>query len=265
MKRSTKIAATLGAAAVAAALFISTGSRSSGRDAADTGPGDSAATAGRDDATETKARRRRPADAAGKPARPARTGATPARRAASEISDDGDEQPTLSDLLDEAASSEDSKKTFALAARALAEGDEETKEAAIQALAAFGADALPELVPFMADASEAVRESAMNEWTNALSGIEDDALRISAAELAMAALADDDILETVSTEYIGIDEKLAVESLLKIIEEASGTKGAEKAKETYEFVTGEEFASREAAEKWIAEEYTPEKPEAGTK
>ena len=34
----------------------------------------------------------------------------------------------------------------------------------------------------------------------------------------------------------------------------------EKAKETYEFVTGDEFVDRAAAEKWIAEEYQPSDP-----
>ena len=73
----------------------------------------------------------------------------------------------------------------------------------------------------------------------------------------MSVLSDDDALDDLSNEYIGVDEKLAVESLLKVIEGGGNEKGVAKAKETYEFVTGEEFTNRADAEKWIAEEYTP--------
>ena len=59
-------------------------------------------------------------------------------------------------------------------------------------------------------------------------------------------------------EYIGVDEKLAVEALLEVIEGGGSAEGIAKAKETYEFVTGDEFVDRATAEKWIAEEYQPE-------
>ena len=41
------------------------------------------------------------------------------------------------------------------------------------------------------------------------------------------------------------------------IEAGESPAGVAKAKETYEFITGEEYAGRAAAEKWIAEEYQP--------
>ncbi len=75
--------------------------------------------------------------------------------------------------------------------------------------------------------------------------------------MAMYVLTGEDALEDISGEYIGVDEKLAVESLLRVIEAGGSEKGIAKAKETYEFVTGEEFKDRAAAEKWLAEEYEP--------
>lgn len=126
-------------------------------------------------------------------------------------------------------------------------------------LGMLGAEALPELTPYLGDEDESVRSAAMDEWNAALSEIEDDAQRIAAAELAMRAIADEDALETISTHYIGIDEKLAVESLARIVEAAPESKGAAKARETYEFVTGEEWTGAEAAAKWIAEEYGKDK------
>lgn len=170
---------------------------------------------------------------------------------------DTDEPLSLSDMIGEASAGDDADAVFALAKKALAEGDADTRHDAVAALGQFGAQALPELVPFLADEDEDVRSDAMEEWSAALSEIDDDNTRISAAELAMKSIADEDALETISSEYIGIDEKLAVESLVRIIE-SGWEKGAAKARETYEFVTGEEWTGREAAEKWLAEEYNPQ-------
>ena len=56
--------------------------------------------------------------------------------------------------------------------------------------------------------------------------------------------------------------KKGLRSLLRIIEgEGNSAQGVAKAKETYEFVTGDEFVDRAAAEKWLAEEYEPPEPE----
>ena len=133
----------------------------------------------------------------------------------------------------------------------------EIRQAMVDTLAWFGEKAIPELTPFIADSDEDVAESAMNEWDCAVSSIEDDAEKIGMTEMAMQVISDEDALESISGNYIGVDEKLAVESLLRVIEGGGSKSGIAKAKETYEFVTGEEFESRAAAEKWIAEEYEP--------
>ena len=139
--------------------------------------------------------------------------------------------------------------------------DTEIRQAMVDTLGWFGAKALPELTPFIADSDADVAESAMNEWESAVSAITDDAEKIGTVELAMKVIRNEDDLESISGEYIGVDEKLAVESLLRVIESGGNDKGIAKAKETYEFVTGEEFTDRAAAEKWIAEEYEPPEPE----
>lgn len=133
----------------------------------------------------------------------------------------------------------------------------EIRQNMVDTLGWFGAKALPELTPFLADDDDDVRESAMSEWTMALQDIEDDAARIGAVESAMCILNDEDSLEELSNEYIGVDEKLAVESLVRIIGGGGSKEGVEKAKETYEFVTGDEWAGVEEAARWIAEEYEP--------
>ena len=178
-----------------------------------------------------------------------------------EADDDDDgltpEERALSKRIEAALDEEDWQKTVACAKEALNCKKAEIRQAMVDALGWFGAKGLPELTPFLADPDEDVRDSAMSEWSMALSDIEEDAEKIGAVEMAMFVLTNEDALDDISGEYIGVDEKLAIESLLRIIEGGGSAKGIEKAKETYEFVTGDEFAGRAAAEKWIAEEYQP--------
>ena len=187
---------------------------------------------------------------------------TRAKPVLAEIDDDVDTTRTpaeraLEERIEKALEDESLEAAIACAGEASRCKVAEIRQNMVDTLSWFGAKALPELTPFLADDDNAVRESAMGEWTMALQGIEDDATRIGAVESAMVILNDEDSLEELSSEYIGVDEKLAVESLVRIIEGGGSKKGVEKAKETYEFVTGDEWAGVEEAARWIAEEYEP--------
>lgn len=179
------------------------------------------------------------------------------------LSDDEDDRRTpeekkLAADIEKALDKEDVALAKKCADAALKCKDVEIRQAMVDALGWFGEKTIPELTPFIADPDEDVAESAMNEWEMAVSTIEDDEEKIGTVELAMQIVTNEDALESMSGEYIGVDEKLAVESLLRIIESGCSAAGIAKAKETYEFVTGDEFVSRADAEKWIAEEYNPE-------
>lgn len=179
------------------------------------------------------------------------------------LSDDEDddertpEERALAERIEKALDDEDFELAVACAEEAQKCGDAEIRQSMVDTLGWFGEKALPELTPFLADADEDVRDSAMSEWTTALSSIEDEGVKIRTVELAMGVLNDEDALEEISNEYIGADEKLAVESLARIIEGGGSKEGVEKAKETYEFVTGDEWTDAAEAERWIAEEYEP--------
>ena len=167
------------------------------------------------------------------------------------------EEKALAERIEKALDDEDFELAVACAEEAQKCGDAEIRQSMVDTLGWFGEKALPELTPFLADADEDVRDSAMSEWTTALSSIEDEGVKIKTVELAMGVLNDEDALEEISNEYIGADEKLAVESLARIIEGGGSKEGVEKAKETYEFVTGDEWTDAAEAERWIAEEYEP--------
>ena len=164
----------------------------------------------------------------------------------------------LASRIEKALDDEDFEAAAACAGEALKCKVAEVRQAMVDTLGWFGKKALPELAPFLADSDSDVRESAMTEWSMAVSSIEDESERLGTVELAIGILRDEDSLEELSNEYIGVDEKLAVESLARIICGSGSKEGIEKAKETYEFVTGNEWAGVEDAARWIAEEYKPE-------
>jgi hypothetical protein len=193
--------------------------------------------------------------------------AKPREKPALSKSEEGDEETSrtpeeraLDERIEKALEDESLPAASACVSEALKCSVAEIRQNMVDTLGWFGGKALPELTPFLADPDDDVRESALGEWTSALADIEDDGERIAAVESAMGVLNDDDMLEEISSEYIGVDEKLAVESLVRIIEGDGSKAGIEKAKETYEFVTGDEWTDAAGAAKWIAEEYEP--PEA---
>ena len=214
-------------------------------------------------AESTLASARKIADAGRRP-RPSSKPAVKKPKPQLDLSDDDDEdsnrtpeEKKLAADVEKALDEEDFELAKKCAPLALKCKDTEIRQSMVDTLGWFGEKAVPELTPFIADPDEDVAESAMNEWDSTVSSIEDDGEKIGMTEMAMQVISDEDALESISGNYIGVDEKLAVESLLRVIEGGGSAKGIDKAKETYEFVTGEEFVDRSAAEKWIAEEYEP--------
>lgn len=176
--------------------------------------------------------------------------------------EDGDKRSPaerrLAEAIEKALDEEDLELARSCAKEAVDCRSAEIRQAMVDTLGWFGEKAIVELLPFMADADEDVAESARNGWETGVAEVEDARKRLDLVGRVMGIMTDEDFLESVSGEYIGIDEKLAVESLLSVIEGGGSAAGIAKAKETYEFVTGEEFVDRAAAEKWVAEEYEPE-------
>ena len=188
-------------------------------------------------------------------------GKTRAKPVLAEFNDDDDDRTpaerALEERIEKSLDDEDFDEAVACVEEALKCNVVEIRQNMIDTLGWFGKKALPQLTLFLADADEDVRENAKSEWGMAVSDIEDDVEKIGTVELAMSVLMDEDILDEISNEYIGVDEKLAVESLVRIIDGGGSKEGVEKAKETYEFVTGDEWSGVEEAERWIAEEYEP--------
>ena len=121
---------------------------------------------------------------------------------------------------------------------------------AVEALRWFGKEALAELTIFMADSDDDVRTSACDAWTSALFEVEDPTLKGKLVVSAMEILTDADQLESMVMEINDLPNSAQMEILTRLIE--GGNKvAAEVAREHYEFVTGEPYESRDAAQKWL--------------
>lgn len=177
-----------------------------------------------------------------------------------ESGDDDSRTPaerSLAAAIENALDEESLSNACQCASAALKCGDVEIRQAMVDTLGWFGKDALPELTPFLSDVDEDVRDCAQNEWAMAVADIDDEVEKIAVVEQAMNILNDEDFLDDVSGEYIGVDEKLAVESLVHVITANGSPNGVSKAKETYEMVTGDEWQDEESALQWLKEEYLP--------
>ena len=160
------------------------------------------------------------------------------------------EAQKLVDAIERAYDTDDLKSALALAAKARVSEVKAVREEMVWTLGWFGRPALPELIPFLADPQEDVANDALRHFNDAIQEIEDDEERIKTVELVMMKVTDGEILEDVAMEYAGVDDRIAVESLVHVIEGATEA-GRRQARETYESITGEAYTTPEAARKWV--------------
>ena len=118
------------------------------------------------------------------------------------------EERALEERIEKSLDDEDFDAALACVDEALKCEVAEIRQNMVDTLGWFGEKALPELTPFLADVDEDIRDSAMSEWTMALSSIEDEGGRIRIVELAMGVLKDEDVLEEIiSTSFELADVK----------------------------------------------------------
>ena len=156
--------------------------------------------------------------------------------------------------IQSALDAEDLKALLAVLPEASKSPNAEVRGEMVDALGWFGEEAMLELLPFMADRDEDVAQSAMDSWTMSLSEIENEREKATLVESAMLAIRDEDSLDSMIMELDDCDDLLAMQTVVNLIE-SPNPKAARVAREHYEFITGEEYAGFDAAEKWMAENY----------
>ena len=176
-----------------------------------------------------------------------------------EVDDDEltEEEEKLVDSIHDALNEEDQELAIELAKRAVKSRSAEVRSEMVDTLRWFGDKVMPELMMFIDDPDEGVRMDAMSAYQQAIYDIEEDSEKAKIIEISMRNLADSEALEEIASELIGMDDQLAVQTLINVIDGENKT-GRRIAKETYETVTGEEYTTFEAAEAWLKEQQSEE-------
>lgn len=131
----------------------------------------------------------------------------------------------------------------------------EVRSETVDALGWFGEKAMDDLLPFMVDADEDIAESALNHWTSALGEVEDEKRKCAMVENVMLVLKNEDALESLVIELNDCDDILALQSVVNLIQ-CDNPAAAKVARDHYEFMTGEEFTTVDAANAWAVENYS---------
>jgi len=163
-----------------------------------------------------------------------------------------EEDKTFLKAIDKALDDEDFKALQAIAADASKSKTVEVRSELVDALGWFGTKAMAELTPLMADANEDVAQSALDNWTSALDDIENEDTKCALVEGVMSALKNPEMLESLVMEMNGCEDRRVIQTLVNLIG-GNNVPAAQAAREHYEFVTGDEFTTIEAAEKWLRE------------
>lgn len=127
------------------------------------------------------------------------------------------------------------------------------KKKLIEAISWFGAQGLPELIGFIADANEEVAQMALDQFEQALSDISlGDRERAKIVSLASTVITDSDALEQIFMEISNMRNSVAANTIFTICQD--GTPEAKKLiVGTMELVTGEDIKTVEDLAKWAAE------------
>ena len=171
------------------------------------------------------------------------------------------EDRRLMDAIEQGRDDDDLERLVKLIPDVTASTNAEVRAELVDAIGWFDVQGMNHLLPFMADSDEDVRESAIDNWTSALDEVEDEKTRANMIGAVMQVLTDEDALESMSSGLIDMDEKIALQTLVDVIEGGKASpEGVAAAREQYEFLTGDEYTTIEAANQWLEENYEPPDP-----
>ena len=160
----------------------------------------------------------------------------------------------LARTLDRAFWDDDKETVLSAVMDAAYSDNEELRKMAVEKAAWFGADGMDALTTFFSDKDESVAEAAREAWVNALGEVDDDETRVAMIEPLCRTVKDpvmaDGMLMSLSS-MANIAQMQVMISLMDIGSEEV----AAAARDHYAFVTGEDFTTVEAAQKWLEENW----------
>ena len=215
-------------------------------------------------ASRTSAKLARPARIA--EARPTAQGSTSSATSEAEASDNDSELSAEDERrINEIQTALDEEKLSdvkSLAEKLIDHPSAAVRQKAVEALQWFGAKALDTLTPYLADADEDVRTTAMDAVEQSLLQMEDEKAKLDYIEslFQVRGACDEDGLAMLGGQLKGLSDGAAVvAAAVRVIEANRDPAAAKEMREVYEFVTGEPYTTPDAAQKWLQE--NPDDPE----
>ena len=215
-------------------------------------------------ASRTSAKPTRPARIA--EARPTAQGSASSASSEAEASDNDSELSAEDERrIDEIQTALDEEKLSdvkSLAEKLIDHPSAAVRQKAVEALQWFGAKALDTLTPYLADADEDVRTTAMDAVEQSLLQMEDEKAKLNYIEslFQIRGACDTDGLAMLGGQLKGLSDGAAVvAAAVRVIEANRDPAAAKEMREVYEFVTGEPYTTPDAAQKWLQE--NPDDPE----
>ena len=169
-------------------------------------------------------------------------------------------KPEERQMLDELneAMCEDDLETVSFAAEEFAKHPNPVmRRAAVEAISWFGDKGLADMAVFLVDGDEEVAELAKERWSLGVQEVEDDQEKATLAKLGMLYVTDEDSLTTFMGDLTTVDDDLKVMQVLVDLIEEGTPESAAVAREQYEWMTGDEYTTVDAADSWLQENYEP--------
>lgn len=233
MRRSYILAA-IALVAAGIAAFLMFGQNGFGREAKPTPVRDSSGKTAPAKVTKTAT----PRTETKKPAK--RTDAKPPANRAAATDRASDE--ALAKLVNQALKEERPNLIVDNLAAIMASPDPEVRQDAVEALAWFGERYLGEMLGFVSDEDEEVREAARNACETFISEIEDEGAKVKTIEFVTKFATDKVMLDCALAALEDLKDSVALNALYNVI--LNGTSAAkEAAKRQYKMMTGVEYSS----------------------
>lgn len=159
----------------------------------------------------------------------------------------------LAKEMDAAFWDDDMTGAIALASSAINSDNVELREKAVECLAWYDVDGMAALTPFLTDPDEGIAAKAIAAWTDALAHIDDDNERADIVRLMAKGLKSVDAINNMLI-TTGNDSDLSTMQIIVDVIDCGTEEAMAAAREHYEFMTGEEFTTLEAAEEWLRTE-----------
>lgn len=157
-------------------------------------------------------------------------------------------------VMDRTFWDDDMTNTLASAIEAAGSRNRELRAKAVEYAAWYGKDGMEALMLYMADPDEEIAEDARAAWVEGLQDIDDDDERAMMVAPLSKVLTDPDTIGGMLMSLNDLPNIAQMQVLIDIMD--TGTDAAyEIAFDHYAFITGEEFTTVEAAQKWLDENW----------